>query len=259
MLLRRIIEHVRTQNWTAVGLDFVIVVVGVFIGIQVANWNEALANAQREKQVLQEILDDLRGDADVLQSSTEAAKLSIDSTNVLLERADLEPITRLDVPVQIPLIEDVELATALTPLATDPTPQFWARITTRFFPEQNSTAVDALIASGNFSIIGNQQIVRALQRNTALWETVATSHNLTYRPIRDRVVFVGQRHGLSPFITVDLDNLVEIVKSDPELQGAIRTNAEFATFHYQSLEALKANTDALISRIETALGIESTP
>jgi hypothetical protein len=42
MLLRRVIEHVRTQNWTAIGIDFLIVVVGVFIGIQVSNWNEAV-------------------------------------------------------------------------------------------------------------------------------------------------------------------------------------------------------------------------
>ena len=39
MLLRRFIEHVRKQEWTAIAIDFVIVVVGVFIGIQVANWN----------------------------------------------------------------------------------------------------------------------------------------------------------------------------------------------------------------------------
>ncbi len=39
MILRRITEHVNAQNWFAVGLDFVIVVIGVFIGIQVANWN----------------------------------------------------------------------------------------------------------------------------------------------------------------------------------------------------------------------------
>ena len=35
------VEHVRNQNWFAVGLDFLIVVIGVFIGIQVANWNAA--------------------------------------------------------------------------------------------------------------------------------------------------------------------------------------------------------------------------
>ena len=41
MLLRRVIAHVRRQEWTAIGIDLVIVVVGVFIGIQVANWNES--------------------------------------------------------------------------------------------------------------------------------------------------------------------------------------------------------------------------
>jgi hypothetical protein len=47
-------KHVRDQNWFAVGLDFLIVVVGVFIGIQVSNWNEerqnrALAEDYRER------------------------------------------------------------------------------------------------------------------------------------------------------------------------------------------------------------------
>ncbi|MEL6828348.1 MAG: DUF6090 family protein, partial [Pseudomonadota bacterium] len=63
MLLRRIAKHVKDQNWTAVGIDFFIVVVGVFIGIQVANWNDARNDAQREQQVLLELLDDLRQDS----------------------------------------------------------------------------------------------------------------------------------------------------------------------------------------------------
>ena len=40
MLLRRLTRYVKDQNWFAVGVDFVIVIVGVFIGIQVANWND---------------------------------------------------------------------------------------------------------------------------------------------------------------------------------------------------------------------------
>lgn len=47
MLLRRVIEHVREQHWTAIGIDFAIVVVGVFVGIQVSNWNEMRREAQR--------------------------------------------------------------------------------------------------------------------------------------------------------------------------------------------------------------------
>ena len=44
MLLSRVIKHVNAQDWTAIGIDFVIVVAGVFIGIQVANWNEVRNN-----------------------------------------------------------------------------------------------------------------------------------------------------------------------------------------------------------------------
>ena len=41
MILRRIKAHVEKENWFAVGIDFVIVVIGVRIGLQVANWNES--------------------------------------------------------------------------------------------------------------------------------------------------------------------------------------------------------------------------
>lgn len=40
MLLRRLSKHVKDQNWFAVGIDFAIVVIGVFIGLQVATWND---------------------------------------------------------------------------------------------------------------------------------------------------------------------------------------------------------------------------
>jgi hypothetical protein len=41
MILRRVIQHFRHQEWTAIFIDFLIVVFGVFMGIQVANWNQA--------------------------------------------------------------------------------------------------------------------------------------------------------------------------------------------------------------------------
>lgn len=45
MLSRRIREHISTHNWFAVSVDLVIVVLGVFLGTQVSNWNaERLAH-----------------------------------------------------------------------------------------------------------------------------------------------------------------------------------------------------------------------
>ena len=61
MRLRRIIEHVRGQNWVAVALDLAITVIGVFIGIQVANWNSDRQDRQRAHQVLVELADEFAG------------------------------------------------------------------------------------------------------------------------------------------------------------------------------------------------------
>ncbi|MCK5746761.1 MAG: hypothetical protein KAH44_11125 [Oricola sp.] len=56
MILRRVIEHVKDQNWTAVALDFVIVVVGVFIGVQLGNWNASRAGHARYAEARQQLV-----------------------------------------------------------------------------------------------------------------------------------------------------------------------------------------------------------
>lgn len=39
MILRRVIKHFREQEWTAIFLDFLIVVVGILIAFQITNWS----------------------------------------------------------------------------------------------------------------------------------------------------------------------------------------------------------------------------
>lgn len=63
MLLRRVIDHVRKQQWTAIWIDLVIVVVGVFIGIQVSNWNDDRASARRAAVFSERLRNDLREEA----------------------------------------------------------------------------------------------------------------------------------------------------------------------------------------------------
>lgn len=60
MILRRVMQHLRKQEWTAIGIDFLIVVLGVFLGIQVSNWNEAAADRQAESAYLSQLQGDLQ-------------------------------------------------------------------------------------------------------------------------------------------------------------------------------------------------------
>ena len=63
MILRRLIDHVKAQHWTAVFLDFVIVVLGVFIGLQVSNWNAARQTREAAALYEQRLIADLHDDA----------------------------------------------------------------------------------------------------------------------------------------------------------------------------------------------------
>ena len=51
MLLRRVIRHVRKQEWTAVGIDFLIVVIGVLLAMQVSNWNTTVRTGNAAKSI----------------------------------------------------------------------------------------------------------------------------------------------------------------------------------------------------------------
>jgi len=62
MILRRVIAHFRKQEWTAIAIDFLIVVLGVFVGLQVSNWNEARVDKARARGFLERIAGDIDAD-----------------------------------------------------------------------------------------------------------------------------------------------------------------------------------------------------
>jgi hypothetical protein len=63
MIPRRIAEHVKDHNWFAVAIDFVIVVLGVFIGLQVQDWNTARQDRARGADYSTRLTADLRYEA----------------------------------------------------------------------------------------------------------------------------------------------------------------------------------------------------
>lgn len=66
MLIRRIREHLRTQNWFAFGIDLLIVILGVFIGTQVSNWNaQRLAHEAGDEYRARIVRDLQNNDADL--------------------------------------------------------------------------------------------------------------------------------------------------------------------------------------------------
>ena len=59
MILRRVSEHIRKQNWFAVGLELTVVVVGIYIGLQADAWMSAKQDRDLEVEYLERLLSDM--------------------------------------------------------------------------------------------------------------------------------------------------------------------------------------------------------
>lgn len=63
MMLRRVIGNLRRQDWTAVVVELVVVVLGVFIGLQASNWNESRKTDAKAADFTERLRSDLREEA----------------------------------------------------------------------------------------------------------------------------------------------------------------------------------------------------
>lgn len=62
-MLHRLSRHLREQNWTAVAIEFLIVVAGVFVATEVANWNAERATRARGAEFSARLAADLSHEA----------------------------------------------------------------------------------------------------------------------------------------------------------------------------------------------------
>jgi hypothetical protein len=60
MILRKLSQSLKEQNWTAIWIEFFLLVAGVFLGIQAANWNEQRTIDKKAKIFTERLREDLR-------------------------------------------------------------------------------------------------------------------------------------------------------------------------------------------------------
>ena len=61
MILRRLADAIRQQNWFTVVLEIAIVVIGIFIGLQVDDWNQSRQDRKDERLYLERLHDEMLG------------------------------------------------------------------------------------------------------------------------------------------------------------------------------------------------------
>jgi len=153
MLLRRITKHVADQNWFAVFLDFVIVVIGVFIGIQVANWNDDRKLLQKEQRILQTLTVDFLEHKETLIERLERSK------NLRNDCVELRELIRVN---EIPK-DETQVKTYL-----------FSCMNTSWGRPPPASYID-LMESGNLSLLSSdalRKVIIKYGQTNALWKNI---------------------------------------------------------------------------------------
>jgi hypothetical protein len=72
MILRRFSEHVKNDSWLAVGVDLIVVGVGIYIGLQADAFMSAQRDRGLEREYLQRLLAGHGSDSTISADLTES-------------------------------------------------------------------------------------------------------------------------------------------------------------------------------------------
>ncbi|NNU14991.1 hypothetical protein HK107_01465 [Parvularcula sp. ZS-1/3] len=211
MLLRRISEHVRNQNWFAVGVDLAIVIVGVFIGIQVSNWNEQNALDAEQDRYLQQLSAEYQAIEANLDNQVTDYRAFVASSGRVLE------VVRGEGPV-------------------DPD-AMWAdlkKLDSGRIPPGPPPTLQELISSGKVDLIDNHALRTQLLTAHAQAETITRIFDLIRRGLHEpeRVVYFHTDYR-TDLPSLELESLttspimpptpedIAAMRADPALEAAV--------------------------------------
>ena len=249
MILRRIAHHLQQQQWSAVLIELVILILGVFLGFQVTDWANERANRAAEVRHLEEIAQDLRADAEVFDQIRTSAEMRISGIDYILgeTRGVTRPsriVTPTGVSFDIPAGPPVAPADRTTLLGR----ANLVRSTTG-----NRTGFEALLGAGGMQKIRDRQISRQLQVYYAQFDELDELTNVL-KQVRGAGVALGYPLGLSAFAEMDPDRLIAVVRGSPEYSAYLRTNREWAAIYLVAVDQQRQRALQLLSDIERYLG-----
>ncbi len=162
MILRRLTDAFRRQDWFTVAVETLIVVFGVFIGLQVNNWNEARKQADLQTKLLERLEEEFLAlepvVADLVTFSQSAQRGTVEVVNALRE--------------ETPPADDAAFRQAL------------GRANWALSVPQVATAYSELVSTGRLADIRNVELRRALVRYGDAHERLERTY-----PVATSVIF----------------------------------------------------------------------
>lgn len=244
MILGRITQLVKEQNWFAVGIELVILVLGVFLGIQLGNWNEERADRNKETRYLVQLIEDLRADLVEIDSVQRVAEIRMAVLEEILEFVSIEPRRTLTFDGSEVIFDRVPAFESKDPYEAN------NQLTNVPALDGSRHTFQALLSTGNFGLISDSVLAREIQ---TYYSAMDEANNLE-SAVHDHASAVhASRHrlGVSATGRVTTEQLGALAVSDPQFTAELETYWTVSAFQVRWMQGVRERTKTLIKAIET--------
>ncbi|QNL17938.1 hypothetical protein HXX25_00465 [Hyphobacterium sp. CCMP332] len=236
MILARLTQAIRTQNWFAVALEFVIVIAGVVIGFQVTAWNAERGERELELRYLERLTESVAADADEFA----------DAANLAAQRGGQarQILAALDDPSQASTHPDAFLLGIVTAAYT-------------YTPNVDRIAYDEMINRGHIGLIRNEDVrsqIAAYYRRLEVrsqWDYMRAHVQTRYMTLRAGVLTPAQERLQSEPATAgrysaeDVEIAMARIADRPEMIAWLPTVEFWQQYNEDTYTAATAQAHAL--------------
>jgi hypothetical protein len=243
----RIAQSIRRHDWFTAVVEVMIVVLGVFIGLQVNNWNQSRGERAREAVHLANLAEDVRNDIADIDEINRVSGLRMSAMGYLLEEAVGRPLP--------PGFDSARGRITIEPSARyrEDDPNSIGIAMFIFTPfDGNRLTYDTLVNTGDIGLLADPSLVREIQTYYASVEKV---RHFEFALEQNRTVLVEaqQQAGLSAVDETPARALAERFSGSPEMLAAARNYWLYTNRHLRLMRELRVKAMALADRLQAVI------
>jgi hypothetical protein len=248
MILRRLSQSLKEQNWMAIVIEFILLVSGVFLGIQVANWNEARVERELVRGHLSEIARDLHTHISFSHELELSAMQRISAVDYIHAQAFG---TRL--PTTIVLAGHPWKAPNVMPFPANQLNQLLSAVNLTRVSVRARNGYESMVSSGRIGLIRNRKLASLIQTYYGNYDDLLDTQANVFRPFRNQGAQDQYAIGLSVFDQRPASEIVALARENRGFAAYLRSQREWGILNYNLVHNINLETQALQAAINKEL------
>ncbi|MFN0045280.1 MAG: hypothetical protein ACKVOS_02290 [Sphingorhabdus sp.] len=244
LFFQRLARALRTQDWVAAGIEFTLVVLGVFLGFQLTQWNDDRQSRAREVSLMLNVARDLRDDMTEMDDNIR---------NASSRMASLDHLLRLsggwNPPAEFPSSRFIMKVEQAPPFKPNSGYTFGIETFVLATYDGSRFAYNALINADGPNLVRDHARLSEIQKYYASVDQLLTFER-GLAESRFRVLDSMQVEGLSAVDGASFERVALILGRSPALRAAIENHWFYTNRQVIVTRSLRTDAAKLVNRIE---------